>query len=85
MKPLNIFNPREQTGVVEDPPGGCDRNKVAVEMGRSLLRRFRLKRAGAWTRAKAAEVEERDGSEGGLRCQVGTTWSGLKGGVGDGW
>ena len=35
-------------------------------------------------RAKAAEVEERDASERGLKWQVGTTWYELKGGVGDG-
>ena len=71
-------------GAAEDSSDGCDRNKVALEVNRSSLQWCRQERTGAWTRAKAAEVEERDASERGLKWQVGTTWYELKGGVGDG-
>jgi len=40
---------------------------------------------GAWTRAKAVEAKEMDGSERCLRCHMGTTWSGFAGEAGDGW
>lgn len=56
---------------------------MALEVN-SLLQWCRQKRTGARTRAKAAEVEERDASERGLKWQMGTTWCEPKGGVGDG-
>lgn len=75
---------REQTGAAEDSSGGYDRNKVALQMNRAL-QWCRQKRTGAWTRAKAAEVEERMHVRGEFEmARVGTTHCELKGGVEDG-